>query len=83
MLNAWGYDGAIVNEHHANAYGTMPAPNLIAAQVAARTRDIPIGIVGNAIALHGNPLRVGGRNRDAGCHVRRPDHLRICTRYWL
>ena len=53
-----GYDGAIVNEHHANAYGTMPAPNLIAAQVAARTRDIPIGIVGNAIALHGNPLRV-------------------------
>ncbi len=53
-----GYDGSIVNEHHANAYGTMPAPNLIAAQVVARTKDLPVGIVGNAIALHGNPLRV-------------------------
>ena len=54
----YGYDSVIVNEHHANAYGTMPAPNLIAAMLVQRTRDIPIGIVGNAIPLHGNPLRV-------------------------
>jgi len=53
-----GYDGAIVNEHHANAYGTMPAPNLIAGMVVARTQRMPVGIVGNAIPLHGNPVRV-------------------------
>ena len=54
----YGYDGAIVNEHHANAYGTMPSPNLIAAMVVTRTQRMPIGIVGNAIPLHGNPVRV-------------------------
>lgn len=54
----YGYDSIIVNEHHANAYGTMPAPNIIAAILVDRTHDIPIGIVGNAIPLHGNPLRV-------------------------
>ena len=42
-----GYDGAIVNEHHANAYGTMPSPNIIAAIIAARTKRMPVGIVGN------------------------------------
>ncbi len=26
-----GFDGVCVNEHHANAYGLMPSPNLIAA----------------------------------------------------
>ena len=25
-----GFDGICVNEHHQNAYGMMPAPNLIA-----------------------------------------------------
>ena len=54
----YGYDGAIVNEHHANAYGTMPSPNLIAAMVVTRTGRMPVGIVGNAIPLHGNPVRV-------------------------
>ena len=54
----YGYDGAIVNEHHANAYGTMPSPNLIAAMVVTRTQRMPVGIVGNAIPLHGNPVRV-------------------------
>ena len=36
----------------------MPAPNLMAAYLAAETRHIPIGIIGNALPLHGNPLRV-------------------------
>ena len=54
----YGFDGAIVNEHHANYYGTMPAPNIIAAMLIKMTSRIPIGIVGNAIPLHGNPLRV-------------------------
>jgi alkanesulfonate monooxygenase SsuD/methylene tetrahydromethanopterin reductase-like flavin-dependent oxidoreductase (luciferase family) len=55
---ALGYDGICVNEHHQNAYGTMPAPDLMAAFLAARTERIPIGIIGNALPLHANPLRV-------------------------
>lgn len=54
----FGFDATIVNEHHANYYGTMPSPNIIAAIIATRTTRLPIGIVGNAIPLHGNPLRV-------------------------
>ncbi|MEC9248793.1 MAG: LLM class flavin-dependent oxidoreductase [Pseudomonadota bacterium] len=56
---AYGYDGCAVNEHHANFYGTMPSPNIIAAMLIQRTRHLPIGVIGNAIPLHGNPLRVG------------------------
>ena len=29
-----GFDGICVNEHHQNSYGTMPAPNIIAAALA-------------------------------------------------
>ena len=54
----FGFDGIGVNEHHANFYGTMPSPNIIAAMLVQRTKQIPIGIIGNAIPLHGNPLRV-------------------------
>src|SRR5579864_2819212 len=32
-----GFDGVCVNEHHANAYGMMPSPNLMAAAIARRT----------------------------------------------
>lgn len=53
-----GYDGIIVNEHHQNAFGTIAAPNVWAAYLAARTSRIRIGIVGNALPLHLNPLRV-------------------------
>ena len=54
----YGFDGVGVNEHHANFYGTMPSPNIIAAMLVQRTTHIPIGVIGNAIPLHGNPLRV-------------------------
>ncbi len=54
----YGFDGIAVNEHHANFYGTMPSPNIIAAMLVQRTQHIPIGVIGNAIPLHGNPLRV-------------------------
>ena len=53
-----GYDGVCVNEHHQNAYGTMPSPDLMAAYITARTDRIPIGIIGNALPLHANPIRV-------------------------
>src|SRR5260370_40813956 len=53
-----GWDSVIVNEHHQNAYGTMPSPNLIAAALTQRVKRAKIGIVGNALPLHDDPLRV-------------------------
>jgi alkanesulfonate monooxygenase SsuD/methylene tetrahydromethanopterin reductase-like flavin-dependent oxidoreductase (luciferase family) len=46
---ALGYDGLGVNEHHQNAYGTMPSPNLMAAALIRRTQRAKIAILGNAI----------------------------------
>jgi alkanesulfonate monooxygenase SsuD/methylene tetrahydromethanopterin reductase-like flavin-dependent oxidoreductase (luciferase family) len=53
-----GFDGIAVNEHHQTAYGLMPSPNLIAAALATRTERALIMVLGNAIGLRGNPLRV-------------------------
>ena len=53
-----GWDSVIVNEHHQNAYGTMPSPNLMAAVLTQRVKRAKIGIVGNALPLHDDPLRV-------------------------
>ena len=53
-----GFDGVCVNEHHQNAYGNMPSPNLIAAMLVARTRRAKIAVIGNALPLYGTPLRV-------------------------
>jgi alkanesulfonate monooxygenase SsuD/methylene tetrahydromethanopterin reductase-like flavin-dependent oxidoreductase (luciferase family) len=53
-----GFDGIGVNEHHQNAYGLMPSPNLIAAGLARRTRDVAIVVLGASIALYNPPLRV-------------------------
>ncbi|GAC1656479.1 MAG: LLM class flavin-dependent oxidoreductase [Ktedonobacteraceae bacterium] len=53
-----GWDSVIVNEHHQNAYGTMPSPNLMAAVLTQRIKRARIGIVGNALPLHDDPLRV-------------------------
>ena len=53
-----GYDGVCVNEHHQNAYGTMPAPNIMGAMLARRTSRLKIAIVGNGLPLRDHPLRV-------------------------
>ena len=53
-----GFDGLCVNEHHQNAYGTMPSPNLMAAALARRTRRAKLAVLGNAIGLRDQPLRV-------------------------
>jgi len=55
---AMGYDGICVNEHHQNAYGFMPSPNIMAASLARRTRDVAIVVLGNSIALYNPPIRV-------------------------
>ena len=53
-----GFDGVCVNEHHANAYGMMPSPNLMAAAVARRTTNANLIVLGNSIAMYNPPLRV-------------------------
>lgn len=53
-----GYDGVIVNEHHQSAYGMMPSPNIMAAALARRTERSTIMVLGNALPVRGNPLRV-------------------------
>src|SRR5216117_3175180 len=53
-----GFDGVCVNEHHQNAYGNMPSPNLIASILARQTSRIRIAVVGNALPLYDPPTRV-------------------------
>jgi alkanesulfonate monooxygenase SsuD/methylene tetrahydromethanopterin reductase-like flavin-dependent oxidoreductase (luciferase family) len=53
-----GFDGIAVNEHHQTAYGLMPSPNIMAAALARRTEKAEIMVLGNAIGIRGNPLRV-------------------------
>ncbi len=53
-----GFDGICVNEHHSNAYGLMPSPNIMAAALTRRTNRAAIVVMGNSIALYNPPLRV-------------------------
>jgi alkanesulfonate monooxygenase SsuD/methylene tetrahydromethanopterin reductase-like flavin-dependent oxidoreductase (luciferase family) len=53
-----GFDGICVNEHHQNAYGLMPSPNLIAGALTQRTSKCKIAVIGNALPLYNPPLRV-------------------------
>jgi alkanesulfonate monooxygenase SsuD/methylene tetrahydromethanopterin reductase-like flavin-dependent oxidoreductase (luciferase family) len=53
-----GFDGICVNEHHQNAYGLMPSPNLMAAALARSTKKAKIVVMGNSVALYDPPTRV-------------------------
>lgn len=53
-----GFDGIGVNEHHANAYGLMPSPNIMAATLSRRTSRAALVVLGNSIALYNPPVRV-------------------------
>src|ERR671923_1701759 len=53
-----GFDGLCVNEHHNNAYGLMPSPNLMAATLTRRTSRAAIVVLGNSLAAYNPPLRV-------------------------
>ncbi len=53
-----GFDGVCVNEHHNNAYGLMPSPNLIASILARTTARSALIVLGNSLALYQPPLRV-------------------------
>ncbi len=53
-----GFDGICVNEHHSNAYGLMPSPNVMAGALARRTKNAKIMLLGNSVALYNPPIRV-------------------------
>src|SRR5574342_556722 len=53
-----GFDGLCVNEHHQNAYGLMPSPNLMAAALSRRTSKVALVVLGNSLALYNPPVRV-------------------------
>jgi alkanesulfonate monooxygenase SsuD/methylene tetrahydromethanopterin reductase-like flavin-dependent oxidoreductase (luciferase family) len=53
-----GFDGICVNEHHQQAYGMMPSPNIMAAALARRTSNTALVVLGNSIALYNPPTRV-------------------------
>src|SRR5436309_2892880 len=53
-----GFDGICVNEHHQNAYGLMPSPNIIAGALTQRTKTCKLAVIGNALPLYNPPLRV-------------------------
>jgi alkanesulfonate monooxygenase SsuD/methylene tetrahydromethanopterin reductase-like flavin-dependent oxidoreductase (luciferase family) len=53
-----GFDGVCVNEHHSNAYGMMPSPNLMLAALSRRTRRAALVVLGNSLALYNPPIRV-------------------------
>ena len=53
-----GFDAIGVNEHHQNAYGLMPSPNVFASILARNTKDVGIMVMGNTLALYNPPLRI-------------------------
>jgi alkanesulfonate monooxygenase SsuD/methylene tetrahydromethanopterin reductase-like flavin-dependent oxidoreductase (luciferase family) len=53
-----GFDGIAINEHHQSAYGLMPSPNIMAAALARRTSKAKLMVLGNAIGIRDDPLRV-------------------------
>jgi len=58
LADRLGFDGVCVNEHHQNAYGLMPSPNLMGAILARQTRNVKIAVIGNALPLYNPPTRV-------------------------
>ena len=58
FADSLGFDAMGINEHHQNAYGLMPSPNIIAGALARRTSRSAIAVIGNSIALYNPPIRV-------------------------
>ena len=55
-----GLDGICVNEHHQNAYGFMPGPNLMGSALARATNGLDVGIVqmGATLPTTNPPIRI-------------------------
>ena len=55
-----GFDGICANEHHQNAYGFMPSPNLMGSVLAKQTNDLDVAIVqmGMTLPTTSPPIRI-------------------------
>src|SRR2546426_7111668 len=55
-----GFDGVCTNEHHQNAYGFMPSPNIMGAVLAKATNGSNVAIVqmGATLPTSNPPIRV-------------------------
>jgi hypothetical protein len=55
-----GFDGVCTNEHHQNAYGFMPSPNLMGSVLAKQTNGLDVAIVqmGMTLPTTSPPIRV-------------------------
>jgi alkanesulfonate monooxygenase SsuD/methylene tetrahydromethanopterin reductase-like flavin-dependent oxidoreductase (luciferase family) len=55
-----GFDAVCTNEHHQNAYGFMPSPNLMGSVLAKMTNDLDVAIVqmGMTLPTTSPPVRV-------------------------
>ncbi len=53
---AWGYDGVFLSEHHFGG-GYSPSPNLLLPLIAARTKTLRLGVMGNVVPYH-SPWRL-------------------------
>ena len=55
-----GFDGVCTNEHHQNAYGFMPSPNLMGSVLARGTQGMNVAIVqmGATLPTSNPPIRV-------------------------
>jgi alkanesulfonate monooxygenase SsuD/methylene tetrahydromethanopterin reductase-like flavin-dependent oxidoreductase (luciferase family) len=57
LMDRTGYDGVWLAEHHFNTYSVCPSINVMATHVAARTRNLRIGMAVSLAAFY-NPLRL-------------------------
>ena len=55
-----GFDGICVNEHHQNAYGFMPGPNVMGGALALATRGLDVALVqmGATLPAYSPPIRI-------------------------
>ncbi len=57
IMDEGGYDGVWLAEHHFNTYSVCPSPHLMAMNIAARTKNLRIGMA-VSLAVFYNPLRL-------------------------
>lgn len=65
-MDALGFDGLGLNEHHTTPHGLMVSPNMMAAAAARVTKKLEFLILGNLLPLH-NPLRIAEELAMADC----------------
>ena len=60
LADRLGFDGICVNEHHQNAYGFMPGPNLMGSVLARATNGMDVAIVqmGSTLPTTNPPIRI-------------------------